>query len=63
MALCQETCRLRFLTDLFEPNSSLHSVETDQFVVPRIRTTQGEAAFSHYVANCWNKLPDEADML
>ena len=43
----------------YKPNRSLRSTDTSQLVVPRVRSNQGEMAFSHYAVHCWNQLPTE----
>ncbi|KAF7651872.1 hypothetical protein LDENG_00104180 [Lucifuga dentata] len=43
----------------YEPSRPLSSSGTDLLAVPRVKTKHGEAAFSYYAANTWNKLPDD----
>ena len=49
----------KYISDLllnYEPSRTLRS--SGQLSVPRVRTKHGEAAFSYYAPNIWNKLPE-----
>ena len=49
------------MTDMLEqynPARPLRSLGRGLLVVPRAKSKQGEAAFSHYAAQRWNLLPD-----
>ena len=50
----------KYISDLLihELSRSLRSTGTGLLRVPRVRTKQGEAAFSFYAPNIWNKLPE-----
>ncbi|KAK0136078.1 Transmembrane protein 81 [Merluccius polli] len=43
----------------YKPSRALRSTDSGQIVKPRVQTKHGEAAFSCYAAQNWNKLPDE----
>ena len=43
----------------YKPSRALRSKDSGQLVQSRVQTKQGEAAFSCYAANKWNKLPVE----
>ena len=51
----------KYITDMlirYEPSRALRSSGTGLLTVPRVRTKQGEAAFSYYAPKIWNKLPE-----
>ena len=51
----------KYISDLllhYDPPRPLRSSGTGLLVVPRVRTKQGEAAFSFYAPHIWNKLPE-----
>ena len=51
-----------YLLDMFQlyaPTRSLRSTEKNLLVIPKVKTKCGEAAFSLYAAELWNKLPDD----
>ena len=51
----------KYISDLlvrYEPSRPLRSSGTALLFVPRVRTKQGEAAFSFYAPHIWNKLPE-----
>ena len=41
----------------YKPSRALRSTDSGQIVEPRVQTKHGEAAFSRYAAQNWNKLP------
>ena len=41
----------------YKPSRALRSIDSGQIVEPRVQTKHGEAAFSCYAAQNWNKLP------
>ena len=43
----------------YKPSRALRSKDSGQLVQSRVQTKHGEAAFSCYTANKWNKLPVE----
>ncbi|KAK0150927.1 hypothetical protein N1851_007965 [Merluccius polli] len=43
----------------YKPSRALRSTDSGQIVEPRVQTKHGEAAFSCYAAQNWNKLPAE----
>ena len=43
----------------YKPSRALRSTDSGQIVEPRVQTKHGEAAFSRYAAQNWNKLPAE----
>ena len=43
----------------YTPFRSLRLLENNLFVIPTVRTEHGEAAFSCYAAQLWNKHPDD----
>ncbi|KAK0147374.1 V-set and immunoglobulin domain-containing protein 10-like [Merluccius polli] len=43
----------------YKPSRALRSTDLGQIVKPRVQTKHGEAAFSCYAAQHWNKLPAE----
>ncbi|KAK0130822.1 hypothetical protein N1851_034497 [Merluccius polli] len=43
----------------YKPSRALRSTDLGQIVKPRVQTKHGEAAFSCYAAQNWNKLPAE----
>lgn len=45
--------------NMLKPSRPLRSAGAALLVVPRVKTKQGEMAFSHYAARCWNQLPLE----
>ncbi len=51
----------KYISDLllrYEPSRPLRSSGAGLLSVPRVKTKQGEAAFSYYAPYIWNKLPD-----
>ena len=51
----------KYIQDLlvrYEPTRSLRSSGSSLLSVPRVRTKHGEAAFSFYAPQMWNKLPE-----
>ena len=51
----------KYISDLlprYEPPRPLRSSGTGLLSVPRVKTKYGEAAFSHYAPQIWNKLPE-----
>ena len=51
----------KYISDLlvrYEAPRPLRSSGTGLLSVPRIKTKQGEAAFSFYASRLWNKLPE-----
>lgn len=52
----------KYITDMLEqynPTRSLRSSDSGLLVVPRVKSRQGEMAFSYYAAKCWNQLSIE----
>lgn len=52
----------KYLTDmlpLHKPSRPLRSSETNLLIIPRVNTKHGEAGFSYYATNSWNKLPED----
>ena len=52
----------KYICDMFreyKPSRALRSKDSGQLVQSRVQTKHGEAAFSCYAANKWNKLPVE----
>ena len=45
------------MLEQYHPNRCLRSSESPLLVVPRVKSRQGEMAFSHFAAKCWNQLP------
>ena len=45
------------LLPLYEPSRPLRSANSGLLVVPRVTSQHGKAAFAHYAAVTWNKLP------
>ena len=45
----------------YKPSRVLRSTDSGQIVEPRVQTKNGEAAFSCYAAQNWNKLPAELE--
>ena len=43
----------------YKPSRAVRSKDSGQLVQSRVQTKHGEAAFSSYAANKWNKLPAE----
>ena len=43
----------------YKPSRALRSTDSGQIVEPRVQAKHGEAAFSFYAAQNWNKLPAE----
>lgn len=52
----------KYLTDMLPLHKSsrpLRSSETNLLIIPRVNTKHGEAGFSYYATNSWNKLPED----
>ena len=52
----------KYICDMFreyKPSRALRSNDSGQLVQSRVQTEHGEATFSCYAANKWNKLPVE----
>ena len=52
----------KYLTNmlpLHKPSRPLRSSETNLLIIPRVNTKHGEAGFSYYATNSWNKLPED----
>jgi len=52
----------KYICDMFreyKPSRALRSKDSGQLVQSRVQTKHGEATFSCYAANKWNKLPVE----
>ena len=50
------------LSDMFQlytPARPLRSLEKNVWLIPTLKTKHGEAAFSCYAAQLWNKLPGD----
>ena len=45
------------MLSLYTPGRELRSTGTGQLVVPRVKSKQGEMAFSFYAIHRWNQLP------
>ena len=55
---CRGSQRAKLFRE-YKPSRALRSKDSGQLVQSRVQTKHGEAAFSCYAANKWNKLPVE----